>query len=102
MLTLYRKLIGLRRAYPALMCGSYRAAPPQDNVLLYERHHEDQRLLVVLNFESVPKEVTIPCRARERVLLSTYMEPPDVSARMILRPDEGVVVGAPHASGHGT
>ena len=101
MLTLYRKLIGLRRAYPALMCGSCRPAPSQDNVLSYERHHQDQRLLVVLNFESVPKEVTIHPRAEERVLVSTYMEPPAVSRFLVLRSHEGIVIGVPHASGHG-
>ena len=72
----------------------------QDNVLVYERHHLDQRLLVALNFDSVPKEVMIPSRVEERVVISTCEEPPLVYMPMILRPNEGVVFGDPNASGH--
>ena len=99
MLVLYRKLIELRRASPSLREGSYRPLSLQDNLLLYERRHEDQRLLVALNFDSAPKEVMIPSRAEEGVLLSTYKEPPAVSMPLTLRPNEGVVFGDPNTPG---
>jgi len=100
MLVLYRNLIALRRASAALREGSYRPLSLQNNVLLYERHHEDQRLLVALNFDSTPKQVMIPSRAEERVIISTCRESPPVSMPLALRPNEGVVFGDPSASRH--
>jgi alpha-glucosidase len=94
-----RCLIRLRRCCQALTEGSYSPLPSQDNVLSYERRHGDQRLLVALNFDSAPKEVMMPSRAEERVLLSTYKEPSPVSRPLTLRPDEGVVIGDLQASG---
>ena len=59
-LALYRNLIALRRGSPALTRGSYRAVPLGENVLAYERFEGDERLLVVLNFDGEPKELTLP------------------------------------------
>jgi alpha-glucosidase len=100
MLMLYRKLIALRRASLSFREGSYRPLSVGDNVLLYERRHQDQRLLVALYFDSAPKEVMIPSLAEARVLLSTHIEPPPLSMPLTLRPDEGVVFADLSAPGH--
>jgi alpha-glucosidase len=100
MLTLYRQLIALRRASPALTHGSYRAVPLGDYILSYERCHGDQRLLVALNFASVPREARIPGRVGEHILLSTYTQPSAVSTPLVLRPNEGIIIGDPTTPGH--
>jgi alpha-glucosidase len=92
-LTLYRHLIELRRASPALTHGAYRAVTCTDNVLAYERVESGQRLVVALNFDSQPKEVRLPSWAGNRVLLSTSVLPRHISAPIVLQPDEGVIVG---------
>ena len=92
-LALYRNLIALRRGSPALTRGSYRAVPLGQNVLAYERLGGDERLLVVLNFDSEPKEVTLPTWSRGHVLLSTDNQSPVISSPFVLRPDEGVIIG---------
>jgi alpha-glucosidase len=99
MLTLYRKLIALRRASPALTHGTYRAVPVGDNILSYERCHGDQRLLVVLNFASAPSAARIPTRGGEHILLSTCTEPWVASTPLVLRPNEGIIIGGPSTPG---
>jgi alpha-glucosidase len=92
-LTLYRRLIGLRRASQALTHGSYRALSLGKNVLSYERAAGDQRLLVALNFDDEPKVVRLPSSAGNRVILSTNGQSRDISAAFVLQSDEGVIVG---------
>jgi alpha-glucosidase len=48
MLTLYRRLIELRRSEPALSVGSYAPVPAEGDLLAYLRCFEDRRLLVAL------------------------------------------------------
>jgi alpha-glucosidase len=93
-LTLYRSLIALRRAEPALAVGDYVPMCATDDVLAYRRVLEGREFEVVLNLgggtRTVPvtggvvRVATHPDRARERV-------GPTVS----LRADEGVVLGRP-------
>jgi alpha-glucosidase len=92
-LTLYRNLIALRRSSPALASGSYRAVPLGYNVLAYERFLGEERLLVVLNFDGEPKDLTLPSWEGAQVLLSTHNQPSVVYAPFVLRPDEGVIIG---------
>jgi alpha-glucosidase len=92
-LALYRNLIALRRGSPALSRGAYRTVPLAQNVLAYERYEGDERLLVVLNFDCEPKEVTLPAWAGSHALLSTDNQAPAISSPLVLRPDEGVIIG---------
>ena len=98
MLTLYRQLIELRRASPALT-GSYRAATCCDDVLSFERLESGQQLLVALNFDSEPKELRLPPCSGNRVLLSTSGQPKSICAHFVLDPDEGVIVGVAAGTG---
>ena len=97
-LTLYRRLITLRRASPALTQGSYRPLSFAENVLCYERANGDQRLQIALNFDSKPKVVRLPTWPGCRVLLSTAGQPQDTTDPLVLRSDEGVIVGASSGS----
>ena len=71
MLTLYRRLLDLRRAERALAGGSYRPVPALDGVLAYRRQHADRELLVALNLEAAPGGLRLPEGFESgRVLLS--------------------------------
>jgi oligo-1,6-glucosidase/alpha-glucosidase len=91
MLSLYRDLLRLRRAEPALSIGSFALAEGGENVLGYERRHDDARLLVALNLTGTERRYHPPKGA---LLLSTLGSPPPDGW---LRPDEGVIVKLEHA-----
>jgi glycosidase len=59
-LTLYRRLLALRRRHPALHRGAYRTVATADGVLAYEREHADERLLVVLNMTPTEQDFALP------------------------------------------
>ncbi|WP_341209809.1 alpha-amylase family glycosyl hydrolase [uncultured Sphingomonas sp.] len=83
MLTLYRRLLALRRAHPALAVGDFRLLDAPDGVLVYERRHGDERLRIALNLTDSPK----PLPFAPEVLLSTRDAAPDG----VLRANEGVI-----------
>jgi alpha-glucosidase len=96
MLTLFRRLIGLRRNLPALTVGSYRPFDTGDgSVLAYLREHEEQRVLVVLNFGAERKELDLSGAGGEGdVLCSTHLDRVGHLGlkELGVRPDEGIVV----------
>lgn len=99
-LALHRRLLRLRRAYPALELGDFALVHATDDVLAYERRRGDQRLLVALNLGSTPQELALPTWAHHaQPLLSTVGDsPPPVAAkRLTLRADEGLVLSPPRA-----
>ena len=91
-LALYRALIRLRRAEPALSVGGYRAGSSDESVLSYERHHDGRRLLVALNMSGA-RQALSGIRSG-RILVSTALDRQDEQVRdaLDLRPDEGCVV----------
>ncbi len=60
MLTLYRALLGLRRAEPALAIGAMTGVVAADDVLVYLRHHGDRTLLVALNLSDGTRALPVP------------------------------------------
>ncbi len=95
MLRLYRELLVLRRAEPALAIGDYRPLGVTADLLAYERALAGRRLAIVLNF-SGHEQVFRPTRTRlqGRLLLSTHLdrEGEKVDGRLDLRPNEGCIV----------
>lgn len=93
MLTLYRRLLALRRSEPALATGSYVPVAATDAILAYERCDAGSRLLIALNFTAEPQPFDIDGRPAG-LLLSTRAERPRQlrSASIVLRADEGVIV----------
>jgi len=95
LLTLYRRLIELRQAEPALAAGDYAALPSGDEVMAYLRKAGERRLLIVLNFSAQPRSFNVAAlQARTSLLLSTNLdrEHEEFSGEMILRGNEGVIV----------
>jgi alpha-glucosidase len=96
MLTLYRRLIALRRAEPALAVGPYRPVCVTDAALVYQREQGSRRVLVALNFTPHPLALDdeLPAGWRGRVALSTHLdhEGDEVSGMLDLRGNEAVIV----------
>ncbi|HEV2147995.1 MAG TPA: alpha-amylase family glycosyl hydrolase [Longimicrobiaceae bacterium] len=95
-LTLYRHLVRLRRAEPALHRGPYTPVPAAgENTLGYVREWQDRRFLVALNFgEGAARFRPERGTVQGRVVLSTRLdrEGEAVDGGLELRGDEGVVV----------
>jgi alpha-glucosidase len=71
MLSLYRRLIDLRRHEPALAVGTYRPVAASGTVLAYRRSHGGRELLVALNLGAAPQRWAMPADfAAGKVLVS--------------------------------
>jgi alpha-glucosidase len=94
MLSLYRRLIALRREIPALNCGDYRPVPSGGYLLLFLREGGGRRLLMALNFSSDRAVFHSREKWRGTVLLSTSFdrEGKEFRGALELRGDEGVIV----------
>jgi len=92
-LTLYRRLIELRRALPALSLGSYAGVASTEHVLVYERAFGGQRMLIALNLSHLPQTLKRE-DLRGSLLISTCLDREDeaVDGALRLRADEGVIV----------
>jgi alpha-glucosidase len=96
-LTLYRRLIALRRGSPALYAGSYAALETGEAVFAFVRVQGDERKLVAINFTGQPQQVNLPA-GTGRIVLSTYLDrsAETVSlASLTLRPHEGLILDLP-------
>jgi glycosidase len=90
MLSLYRALLDLRRRRPALHRGTYERHPCNDDALwVYERRHDDDRIVVALNFDDAPRALR-PDLARLPVLAATT----DSADATRLRPRSALLLDA--------
>jgi alpha-glucosidase len=91
MLSLYRRLIELRKSTPALTEGSYRAfeGAPED-CLVFHRDTASQHLVVALNFTAEPREINLPSG---KILLTTGARlEQSAKSPLTLAPNEAVIV----------
>jgi alpha-glucosidase len=90
MLSLYRRLLAVRRGSPALQIGDQRLVDDVGpSVLAWERQHDDERLVVAVNFGASPCELV---GIRGRVLIATDGSPEGVPFRGRLEGDAAVIV----------
>ena len=96
LLTLYRRLLSLRRDEPALSVGSYAPLPPSGDVLVYRREHQGRRILVALNFGDQPAALDLPDAAGGQILLSTdpHRAAGEQADPVTLAATEGVLISA--------
>jgi alpha-glucosidase len=91
MLSLYRRLIRLRKQTPALLEGTYREfeTAPED-CLVFHRETPTQHVIVALNMSNEPREIKTPA---SKILLSTILErtSESIPSPLHLAPDEGVI-----------
>ncbi|HET7058964.1 MAG TPA: alpha-amylase family glycosyl hydrolase, partial [Nitrospiraceae bacterium] len=99
LLSLYRKLIWLRKTIPALALGTYReVAGGPLSCLIYLRETVGElreRLLIAINFSSDAHRFSLPSLANGVILLSTdprAIPQPFDSRHVELGPDEGILV----------
>ena len=60
LLNAYRAFLAFRRHHPALVEGEVVHHPVRDGVMRLERRHDDERLLVALNFTDEPRTLPAP------------------------------------------
>ena len=95
MLTLYRRLIGLRRDDPALAGGAWKPLCVQGGAFVYLRAAGLRRLMIALNMTDEPCALLLANRLRGGlVLLNTHLDRSEevVAEDLELRADEGVIV----------
>ncbi|MEO7241560.1 MAG: alpha-amylase family glycosyl hydrolase, partial [Variovorax sp.] len=98
MLTLYRRLLALRRQRASLNQGAWEPVAAAGDVLAYTRIDGDERTLIVLNFGEAPAPLP-PAVVLDhaQLLLSTALEHKgDWQPGDHLLPDEGVIFGQSH------
>jgi alpha-glucosidase len=98
MLSLYRRLIALRRAEPALAVGGYTPVPASGDVIAYVRHDVDcpdggRRFLVVLNLGDQEQVFQAPENGG-KVVVGTHLdrEGQTVSDDVRVRGNEAMVI----------
>ena len=93
LLQLYRALIALRAAHPALSRGEQRTLPAPDEVFAFERTHGGERFVVALNFGDAPVIASLGSGAALHGIHSRAGAtlPRDL-AHVALGPAEGVVL----------
>src|SRR6185503_1700506 len=94
MLTLYRRLIQLRRSEPALAIGTYEPVKADCELILYRRHEAGKAFLIALNLSGQAAECTPNGSYRGTIRLSTHLdrEGEHVQDLIRLRGDEGIVI----------
>lgn len=94
MLTLYRQLITLRRAEPALSVGSYRPVVTTGSLIAYVREAQERRFLVVLNLSPRPAYVALEDLRGGEIALATdaRRKGERVNERLVLVGDDAVVL----------
>ena len=94
-LTLYRRLIELRRSEPALSVGDFAPLPLRGDLMAYIRKTDQRRLLVVLNLGAKPQNFSIAdLQCRGSLLLSTHLDRSREAQqdKLELRGDEGAII----------
>jgi len=93
MLGLYRALLAMRRAEPALHVGEHRTVGADADVLVYERSAGENRFVIALNLGAGAAEAALDGAAGE-VALGTSVTRLDerVDGRVRLEGGEAVVV----------
>ncbi|MFZ0398524.1 MAG: DUF3459 domain-containing protein, partial [Methyloceanibacter sp.] len=92
-LSLYKRLLALRRNYEALRLGRYETLTCRDDVFGFARSVGQEKLIVLLNFSHERRMVSLGS-ARATVLLSTVRDRSGESAasEFTLDPDEAVIL----------
>ena len=89
MLNLYRRLIALRKANPALLHGATAGVRAAGTILSYERRSADQRLAVYLNLGDAEQRIAV---GSGRVLFASHGHRDGVSGVLVLGAAEGVIM----------
>jgi alpha-glucosidase len=91
LLHLYRDLLALRRAEPALSVGDYGLIESRSDLLIYQRVFGARRFMIVLNMSASAQHTPVPAY---ELILSTCRDRAGERAGTLLRlrPQEGVIL----------
>lgn len=94
LLNLYRRLIAVRRAHPALVAGTYKRIVADRGLLTFLRQEGDERFVIALNLSGETATAVLPDDEKGTVLVSSGAdrEGQSVAGRIELAGNEGVVV----------
>ena len=89
----YQKLISLRKKEPVIVYGTFALLMPEDeDIFMYTRTYEQEKLLVICNFSQKERELEIPEEWQKgTVLLGNYKDAA-VGRKMCLRDYEAIVI----------
>lgn len=95
-LSLFRRLLTLRRKHPALHHGAWKIMETEnDQLMMYLREHDRDRFLIVLNFSSAPLMIDVShLSERGDVLCSTLLDRAGEFdlGHLTLRSHEGLII----------
>lgn len=93
LLSLYRRLLAVRKAYSVLQWGEIQVFPnAPDNTYCYLRTGARETLLIALNFCGEPRRLILPEETTD-ILLSTHLDRQgQESTPLTLRPNEGLLL----------
>jgi alpha-glucosidase len=97
-LSLYKRLLALRRSHEALRLGRYQTLNCADDVFGFARSSGKERLIVLLNFSQERRRVSLDKRDRATVLLSTARDRSGerIESQITLDPNEALIVTEEH------
>ena len=97
-LVLHQRLLALRRAHDALTGGRFALVNADGDVLAYAREGEGKQMLIALNLGSRPQPLILPDWSLELEILISTLDGETIMAdgRLLLRADEGVILGRPN------
>ncbi|MGT2910215.1 alpha,alpha-phosphotrehalase [Streptococcus cameli] len=89
----YKELIHLRKTHPIIAEGSYQAIlQGHEQIYAFERHYEDQSLLVLNNFFGQETEIPLPSTYQEgKILISNYPDT-QVGSSVVLKPYQTLAI----------
>ncbi|MGC5780599.1 alpha-amylase family glycosyl hydrolase [Methylobacterium sp. NFXW15] len=93
-LTLYRRLLALRRSTSALSIGDYQGIRNEGSVLSFERRGAQEDVAVILNFGAEPIDWILPDGREGHLLVTTMLdrEGEPVGPVIRLRSNEGLII----------
>lgn len=91
LLTLYRRLLALRRSEAALSVGGYAPVGAKGDVLGYVREADGTRFLIALNLGHAPATLSFQGQGIVEIGTHSDREGAEVAGELALRGDEGLV-----------
>jgi len=96
-LNYFRKMIKIRKTHPVLIYGQYHLLGKEHKqVYAYTRTLEDEKFLILLNFNSQSLEYKIPWSFRhdEEILINNYETCEQYEDKIVLQPYQAIVMKA--------
>ncbi len=90
--TLHQELIAFRKTSPALLSGVYQSFDSPEDTFIYSRQHDDEHLIIALNFNNQEKSIALPLQGE--MVMCTHNNSNVVSSDGVvtLEGNQGIVI----------